>query len=244
MAKAVNVVEVFSSIQGEGQYVGYRQVFVRLAGCNLECEFCDTPESRKNPISGQIEVTPGKRDFKIVSNPISILQLAEYINQLLILPHHSVSITGGEPLCQSQAIEALAPLIRGKIHLETNGTLTAELAKVLPYIDVISMDIKLPSASGEELWEEHREFLKLANTSIVFVKVVVAKQTSMEEFQQALELIATINPNIPLVIQPVTPIHECEGVTPEQVLAWQEQALTLLSDVRVIPQTHKFMNQL
>ena len=244
MGETVNIVEVFSSIQGEGQYVGYRQVFVRLAGCNLECEFCDTPESRKLIKSAQIEVTAGKRDFKTIQNPISISQLAAYINQLLVLPHHSVSLTGGEPLCQSQAIEKLASLLHGKIHLETNGTLTGELAKVLPYIDVISMDIKLPSASGQELWQQHKEFLRLANTKNVFVKIVVASKTSAEEFQKALDLIASIKPTIPLIIQPVTPIHDCEGVTPDQVLAWQEQALRILSDVRVIPQTHKFMNQL
>ncbi|WP_378952222.1 7-carboxy-7-deazaguanine synthase QueE [Pelosinus sp. sgz500959] len=244
MGKTVNVVEVFSSIQGEGQYVGYRQIFVRLVGCNLECEFCDTPDSRQGMASGQIEITPGKRDFKIISNPIPISQLAAYINQLLILPHHSVSLTGGEPLCQTQAIEELAPLIHGMIHLETNGTLPTELAKVLPYIDMISMDIKLPSTSGQELWQKHEEFLRLANTRRVFVKIVVTNKTSTEEFQQAIELIATVNPEIPLIIQPVTPINHCGGVSPDQVLVWQEQALTLLTDVRVIPQTHKFMGQL
>lgn len=244
MVKTANVVEVFSSIQGEGQYVGYRQVFVRLAGCNLECKFCDTPESRKAVAAGQIELTAGKRDFKSIPNPISITELAAYINQLLVLPHHSVSLTGGEPLCQTPQIIELAPLIRGKIHLETNGTLPEELAKVLPYLDAISMDIKLPSAGGQELWQQHEEFLQLANTRRVFVKIVVTGKTTAEEFQQALELIARVNPDIPLIIQPVTPIHDCEGVTPDLVLGWQEQALTLLKDVRVIPQTHKFMNQL
>lgn len=244
MVKTANVVEVFSSIQGEGKYVGYRQVFVRFVGCNLECEFCDTPDSRKAIGVGQIELTAGKRDFKRIPNPISINELAECINRLLILPHHSVSLTGGEPLCQTQQIKELAPLIHGKIHLETNGTLPGELAKVLPYIDVISMDIKLPSASGQELWQQHGEFLRLASSRSVFVKIVVTSKTSAEEFQQAIELIAGVNPQIPLIIQPVTPIHDCEGVMPDIVLAWQEQALTLLSDVRVIPQTHKFMDQL
>lgn len=244
MAKTANVVEVFSSIQGEGQYVGYRQVFVRFSGCNLTCEFCDTPESRNAVEAGLIEVTAGQRDFKRIPNPISIIELAEHINQLLLFPHHSVSLTGGEPLCQTEVIKELVPLIQGEIHLETNGTLPEELAMVLPYIDVVSMDIKLPSASGQELWQQHKEFLSLANARSVFVKIVVTNKTSTEEFQQALELIASVNPKIPLIIQPVTPIYDCEGVTPDLVLAWQEQALTLLGDVRVIPQTHKFMNQL
>ena len=244
MTNRINVVEVFSSIQGEGQCVGYRQVFLRLAGCNLECAFCDTPESRTVMAQNHIEMTAGKRDFKIFSNPISVVQLSRYVNNLLALPHHSVSLTGGEPLCQAEAITKLAPLIKGRIFLETNGTLPSELSMVLPYIDIISMDIKLPSATGQDMWLQHKEFLRLANTSTVFVKVVVTNKTSTEEVQQAIDLIATVNHDIPLIIQPVTPIRDCEGVTPDRVLAWQEQALTLLSDVRVIPQTHKLMGQL
>lgn len=244
MPKTLNVVEVFSSIQGEGQCVGYRQVFLRFAGCNLECVFCDTPDSRKVIARGHIEMTAGKRDFQIISNPISETELSQYVNNLLVLPHHSVSLTGGEPLCQAEAIAKLAPLINGRIYLETNGTLPSELSIVLPHVDIISMDIKLPSVTGQDMWQQHREFLRLANTRTVFVKVVVTNKTSTEEFQQAIDLIAEVNHNIPLIIQPVTPIHDCEGATPDMVLTWQEQALKLLSDVRVIPQTHKFMGQL
>ena len=244
MAHTIDVVEVFSSIQGEGQCVGYRQVFLRLAGCNLECAFCDTPESRNLVASGRIEMTAGQRNFRVISNPILITELSGYINDLLKLPHHSVSVTGGEPLCQARAIKALAPLINGRIYLETNGTLSTELAEVLPVVDMISMDIKLPSAGGRELWQQHRKFLHLANNRTVFVKVVVTNTTSVQEFQQAIDIIAAVNCKIPLIIQPVTPINNCEGVTPEMVLNLQEQALRVLSDVRVIPQTHKFLNQL
>ena len=244
MTTTMNVIEVFSSIQGEGQCVGYRQVFLRLAGCNLECDFCDTSDSRNVVAQAHIEMIAGKRDFQKISNPISIVQLAEYVNNLLILPHHSVSVTGGEPLCQAEAIAQLAPLINGRIFLETNGTLPSELSLILPHIDIISMDIKLPSSTGQDMWRQHREFLHLANNHAVFVKIVVTKKTNTEEFQQAIDLIANVNPNIPLIIQPVTPIHDCEGVTPDRVLTWQEQALTKLRDVRVIPQTHKLMGQL
>jgi 7-carboxy-7-deazaguanine synthase len=244
MPKTVNIVEVFSSIQGEGQCVGYRQVFLRLAGCNLKCAFCDTSLSRNLVTHGQIETTAGKRDFKVLSNPISIVELSKHVNNLLVLPHHSVSLTGGEPLCQAEQIAELAPLINGRLYLETNGTLPVELALVLPYIDIISMDIKLPSSAGQELWQQHEEFLRLANTRTVFVKIVVTDNTSVAEFQQAVELIAAVNREIPLIIQPVTPIANCGGVTPDMALALQERALAILTNVRVIPQTHKFMGQL
>jgi len=244
MSETINIVEVFSSIQGEGQYVGHRQIFVRLAGCNLECAFCDTPTSRTFAQNGQIERTAGKRDFKVIFNPISIVELAKYINNMLVFPHHSISLTGGEPLCQVAAIKKLAPLIDGKIYLETNGTLPQELAIVLPDIDIISMDIKLPSATGRELWQQHHDFLQLANQRTVFVKLVVTQEMSAEEFGQAIALVASVDKEIPLIIQPVTPINNCQGVTPDMVLHYQEQALTVLSNVRVIPQTHKFIGQL
>jgi 7-carboxy-7-deazaguanine synthase len=240
----VNVVEVFSSIQGEGEFVGYRQVFVRLAGCNLKCDFCDTPSSRTAVAEGQIEMTAGKRDFQTIRNPISVIDLSNYINNLLTVPHHSVSFTGGEPLCQAKAVAQILPKIKGRIYLETNGTLPEELALVLPHIDIISMDIKLPSIIHQEMWQQHHKFLSLANMRNVFVKVVVTGKTSTLEFQRALALIAAVDNKIPFIIQPVTPIGNCEGVTPDMMLLWQEQALTFLTDVRVIPQTHKFMGQL
>jgi 7-carboxy-7-deazaguanine synthase len=244
VSQNVNIVEVFSSIQGEGQFVGYRQVFVRLAGCNLKCAFCDTSSSREMISIGQIEKTAGKRDFQAISNPISITDVSNYINNLLTVPHHSISFTGGEPLCQAKAIKEIVSKIKGRIYLETNGTLPDELELVLPYIDIISMDIKLPSIIEREMWQQHRDFLRLASTRSVFVKVVITDKTNEEEFSQAVELIAEVDKNIPLIIQPVTPIHNCEGVDPDIVLLWQEKALTVLNDVRVIPQTHKFIGQL
>jgi 7-carboxy-7-deazaguanine synthase len=244
MSQKINIVEVFSSIQGEGQFVGYRQVFVRLAGCNLKCAFCDTSSSREMVPVGQIEKTAGKRDFQVISNPISIVDVSNYINNLLTVPHHSISFTGGEPLCQAKAIREMIPKIKGRIYLETNGTLPNELELVLPYIDIISMDIKLPSIIDQEMWQQHRDFLRLANDRNVFVKIVITDKTHEEEFNHAIKLIAEVDKNIPLIIQPVTPIQDCEGVTPDEVLLWQEKALTVLNDVRVIPQTHKFIGQL
>lgn len=244
MSQNLTIVEVFSSIQGEGQFVGYRQVFVRLAGCNLKCAFCDTPSSRKKASIAQIEKTAGKRDFQTVSNPISIPDVADYINNLLMIPHHSVSFTGGEPLCQAVAIREIIPQIKGRIYLETNGTLSEELELVLPYVDIISMDIKLPSIIEQDMWQQHRKFLCLANTRRVFVKIVITDKTNDDEFKQAIDLIAAVDKTIPLIIQPVTPIRNCKGVDPDMVLLWQEKALAVLSDVRVIPQTHKFIGQL
>lgn len=239
-----NIVEVFSSIQGEARYVGCRQVFVRLAGCNLTCAYCDTPDSRKAASQGRVERTPGGRDFVAVKSPLPVAELAGYVNALLRYPHHSVSLTGGEPLCQAAAVAALAPLLAGRRYLETNGTLAAELALVLPHIDIISMDIKLPSAAGRAYWEEHERFLRVAAAREVFVKVVLTAGTDDDELRRAMTLVAGIDRRIPVILQPVSPVNGVAGIPPESVLRLQALALEHVNDARVIPQTHKMMGQL
>lgn len=240
----IDIIELFSSVQGEGLYVGTRQVFVRLAGCNLSCAYCDTPESRDFCKNALVERTPGKRDFSQLANPLPINNLAKIINSLLTIRHHSISLTGGEPLCQATMIAELAPQLNAPIYLETNGTLVEQLALVLPHIDIISMDIKLPSTTGKTCWREHREFLRLAASKEVFVKIVITGQSNHAELQQAFDLVASVDTNIPVILQPVTPLNGCEPVSPDAMLSYQETALTLLNDVRVIPQTHKYMGQL
>lgn len=243
-----NVLEVFSSIQGEGLLVGCRQLFVRLGGCNLACRYCDTQSSRQRQISCNIETYPGSRHFHQVANPLAVDALAGYIQALCSVRHHSISFTGGEPLLQGDFLFALLKTLNNlpvPKYLETNGTLSTELHKIIDLIDIIGMDIKLPSVTGTEHWSEHHEFLKAARDKNIFVKIVVAEQTPQSELDRAVELIAHINRRIPLVLQPITPTHSGVGVpTPEQILAMQEAALKVLEDVRVIPQTHKILGQL
>ncbi len=240
----MEIVEVFSSIQGEGRYVGCRQVFVRLAGCNLACDYCDTPGSRGGAAAGRVEAAPGRRDFFTVANPVPAGALAGYVNSLLREPHHSVSLTGGEPLCQAAELADLVPRLAGRRYLETNGTMPDELAVVLPHIDIVSMDVKLPSTAGREWWDEHERFLRLASTREVYVKMVLTGATGDEEFRRALSLVAAVDRRIPVVLQPVTPVGSVTGIAPEDVLRLLAAALDVVDDVRVIPQTHKMMGQL
>lgn len=244
---AANLVEIFSSVQGEGKYAGCRQLFVRLEGCNLHCQYCDTENSFGCHNECQVEAAPGSRTFRSVENPLTAAKTAEIVNEFLKqLPHQAVSITGGEPLVQAEFLAELLPLVQGKVMLETNGTLPEALGKLLPYTDIISMDIKLPQVIGQEKWQEHKEFLSLAveNGKDVYVKLVVTGDLRQEDFQKAVELIAAVNENVLLILQPVTPVHGVPGIAPGKVLQLQEEALRALRDVRVIPQTHRMMDQL
>lgn len=241
------LIEVFSSIQGEGLFVGCRQVFVRLAGCNISCRYCDTRESFITPSLARIEAGPGCRNFFDAANPVPVSDLVAYVAALCQTPHHSISVTGGEPLLFPHVIVALS-VLRDKgvrLYLETNGTLPAELQAVIDSLDIISLDFKLPSVlDGKEYWREHAEFLRIAATKIAFVKVVLTGETTQAEIERTIGLIAGVDSRIPLVFQPVTPINGVNCVESSKALLWQEQALLQLSDVRVIPQTHKIMGQL
>ncbi len=243
----VKLVEIFSSIQGEGLFVGCRQVFVRLAGCNISCQYCDTRDSFAVPDTARIETAAAGRIFVNLTNPVPMTELVSAIERLYRSPHHSVSLTGGEPLLQPEAISAIAALRQtgAKIYLETNGTLPEALARVIRDVDIVSMDFKLPSAVyGNSYWREHADFLRIAKQREVFVKIVLSGETTQPELEQAISLIAEIDASIPLILQPVTPVNGIAAIDSGAVLRAQELAMQRLQTVRVIPQTHKILGQL
>lgn len=102
---AVEVIRIWNTIQGEGPFVGCPAIFVRLAGCNLQCPACDT------------DYTTG-RAFMAVS------KIAEEVKARSTEDHPLVVITGGEPFRQdlSQVVNRLS-LDGAVIQIETNGTI-------------------------------------------------------------------------------------------------------------------------
>ena len=240
-----NIIEIFSSIQGEGKYVGCRQIFVRLEGCNLDCTYCDTENEVGRHRICMVEEEAGSHKLSAHQNPLSAERVAELIEHVAAgVPHHSLSITGGEPLLHVPFIQALASCVRLPIFLETNGTLDEALAECIEDISIISMDIKLPSVLSRPVWEAHARFLEIARRKDVYVKLVVAAETEEAEVEKAALLAADIAPCALFVLQPVTPYGGCSAPTPERLLHFQSIALSFLSDVRIIPQTQRMMNLL
>lgn len=243
------MIELFSSIQGEGMLVGLRQIFIRLCGCNFTCNYCDT-ESNVSAEFCQMEGTPGRRDFIQVKNPVALERLTCLISGWQRgWPgiHHSISITGGEPLLHYELLHEWLPVLREflPIYLETNGVLHKELLRVISHIDHVGMDIKLPSTSGcADLWKDHEAFLRIAAAKNVFVKAVIGNNTEDWEIIKASEIIASIDNAIPLILQPLTNPDGKIDIAPVKMLELQEKACSFVKEVRIIPQTHKFIGQL
>lgn len=131
------------------------------------------------------------------------------------------------------------------IMLETNGSLPHALPPILPFVDCIAMDIKLPSSTGgPNLMREHAQFLEYGSCKSIHVKIVVTNATKVEEIGEAVRTVASVDHWIPVVLQPVTAVGGIVPPSPEQILAWQSFCKRYLRDVRVIPQTHKLISQL
>lgn len=223
-----NILEVFQSIQGEGKYAGVNQVFVRFFECNMHCHWCDTPHSIGDTTRKYREVT-----------------LEDLLKEIKAAwpGSHSVTLTGGEPLLQADVLAALIPELHAAgmpVHLETNGILPGDLEKVIDGVDVVAMDIKMPSSTRcRPYWEEHRKFLDIARRREVFVKTVITRETDAEDLRQTVELMAAVDPAIPLILQPNT-FELGQGVM-ETCRQFYLTANQRLEDVRVLPQMHKIM---
>jgi organic radical activating enzyme len=254
-----NLVEIFSSVQGEGPHVGLRTIFVRFGECDLRCRWCDSPNTWARAERCRIESEPGSGRFHEVANPLPIEAVIEAVRALDASHHAFVSLTGGEPLLQPDAVRALAPALRAlgpRIHLETHGAAPDALALVVDAIDVVSMDWKLASevrrasdparGPARDFVSEHTIFLEIARRAPeTIVKLVITPRSTDEEIDQALACVARVHPDACVVLQPVTPCGGVkESVSAERMLALVARAATRVAHVRVIPQTHKLLGAL
>ena len=243
--------EIFSSIQGEGPYVGERHLFVRFCGCHRACEFCDTVVDRTETVL--IEKLPGSGQFEQVPNPLSAEQLVGIIREIdERKTNRRISLTGGAPLLQAAYLGELLPQLCNdghSIYLETAGDLPKQLKAIIEWVDIVAMDVKLSSVTKEpNTFPAHWQFLKTCREwdLDVFTKLILSAETDEKELIQAVEGIKKAGGEDTLiVIQPMTKAAKTDAVpNGEQLLRWQEMVGRLMPNVRVIPQTHKMLEML
>ena len=104
----MKITEIFRSIEGEGSNMGYSTIFVRLFGCNLRCEWCDTTHSYE-PLGAYTEMTIDEIYLQVKS----------------LLPSSMITITGGEPFLHNDLSALCDKLLtlNMRIKIESNGTI-------------------------------------------------------------------------------------------------------------------------
>lgn len=159
----MRVIEKFISIDGEGPTAGALSVFIRFAGCNLRCAWCDT--------SYAWEAKHGEE--------MSAAEIADYVISTGI---EHVTLTGGEPLLQTDIISLLARLTDYQIHIETNGAIPIDLYRLDDNIHFV-IDYKLPASGMEDRMDLLN--LELAGKSDAY-KFVIATERDLD---RAIEIV-------------------------------------------------------
>lgn len=179
----INISEIFYSIQGEGYSVGIPTVFVRLQGCNLRCEWCDTYYAQDN-------------HGKLMEIDLVVDKVLEYAN------HTNICITGGEPLRQSNSVFRLLTKLNKiesikSIIIQTNGSYAIDKF-FIPKV-TIAMDYKLPSSKVENsMLNQNLILLRKCDEMKFVIK-------DKNDFEKALELLNDCNIKAKIVFSPVFP---------------------------------------
>jgi 7-carboxy-7-deazaguanine synthase len=161
---SLKVSEIFLSIQGESTYAGLPCIFIRLAGCNLRCDWCDTTYAQAIEQGIKLSVT-------------------QIVDEIKNFKCRLVEITGGEPMYQSEATDLLDRLTKlgYEVLLETNGSISLE--RVTPNVVKI-VDVKCPSSGHDgSFLMENLKFIKLKDE----IKFVIADRRDYEYARDFLE---------------------------------------------------------
>jgi 7-carboxy-7-deazaguanine synthase len=220
------VVEIFHSIQGEGIRSGEMSTFIRFAGCNLRCSWCDTPYSWS---------AEGVRE----AEKFELEQLAEQVRE------SSVVLTGGEPMLHARRLGALIEAMRASgvnhITVETNATIfDRDLADK---VDLWSLSPKLAGSGEVPDPECIRSWIEAARDRMQLKFVIADSQSDWAAMWALLEETG-LPADVPLLVQP-------DGLRDDYDVALRELAELVAADtalfsesprrarVRVTPQVHR-----
>jgi 7-carboxy-7-deazaguanine synthase len=167
----LRIAELFYSIQGEGALVGVPSVFVRTSGCNLRCEWCDTPYTSWKPEG-------------------SDWTLDRIVDEVRAHPARHVVVTGGEPMIAPQIVALTERLREAGLHItiETAGTVDQPVA-----CDLMSISPKLANSTPRDpQWSERHERLRIQPQVLAALtarydyqlKFVIAGPADLDEVRQ------------------------------------------------------------
>lgn len=178
------VVEKFISINGEGTLAGQLAVFIRFAGCNLNCSYCDTTWANKNDVPYELMTSE---------------DIYEYIKSTGV---RNATLTGGEPLLKEGIIELLEMLSKDKelhVEIETNGSVLLDKFSNIENPPSFTMDYKLPSSNMENEMElDNFKYLTKKDT----IKFVSGTMEDLEKAKLIIDKYNLIN-KTNLYISPV-----------------------------------------
>lgn len=195
--------EIFYSLQGEGELAGVPSVFVRTSGCNLRCNWCDTPYASWSP-----EGRP--------------MNTGEILAEARKHPAKHVVLTGGEPMVAKEIHELAAALKKAGYHItiETAATIAPEGIAC----DLASLSPKLrnsaPDARLDDTWRQKHEALRWQPEVVrawlagydYQLKFVVAQPSDVDEIEVMLTALGRHIPRTKVLLMP-------EGVTVEALRA-------------------------
>jgi 7-carboxy-7-deazaguanine synthase len=163
------VVETFISINGEGQHAGELALFIRFAGCNLNCNYCDTRWANQPDVVYQ-EMTETEIKALVTDSGV-----------------RNVTLTGGEPLLQPgmyQLLETMGSLPDIRIEIETNGSVDIEPYMTLIRRPAFTLDYKLPGSGMEAgMNTENYRYLTQEDT----VKFVISDKADLTRAREIIE---------------------------------------------------------
>lgn len=207
-----NVVEIFDSIDGEGKRTGELTTFIRLAGCNLRCSYCDTPYA--------LDFEQGNKMY-----------LSEIIKKCKEYGNKNITLTGGEPLARIYIGDLIAELAENdfQINIETNGSIRLYNNPRLKNV-FYTMDYKCPSSNVEESMD--LENLSWLDEDDVLKFVVGSK----EDLERVVTILDDNDIKAQVYISPVFGKIEAK-----EIVDFMKEWKRILKNARVQVQLHKII---